>query len=76
MSLFGGLQRGEDTAQLHSTLNTGKKVVYLDLPDLYIYRIHGRNVWDSGHFENLFGPGSSALSEEGRLRVASTLERQ
>ena len=60
---YGSRRSGGDTVQKHATFTADQRVVELDMPDLYIYRIHGRNVWDDSHFEEYFYPGYPELPE-------------
>ena len=58
-------KRAEDSPFTHR-LVAKTKVVGLDLPGLYIYRLHGGNTWDAGHMKRVWGNASRQffLSDE------------
>lgn len=53
MARYPSQRRGEDTVAVERLL-TQVQAIHLDLPGLYLYRVHGRNTWDAGHFEILW----------------------
>jgi glycosyltransferase involved in cell wall biosynthesis len=44
------IQRGEDMVALQAIL-AKNRVIWLDLPELYVYVVHGRNTWDEVNME-------------------------
>lgn len=50
---FQSLPRGEDSQFFADFEKSGGKLAKLDLPTLYVYRIHGGNTWDRKHFDAL-----------------------
>lgn len=54
------LLRAEDT-DLRNKLLQHHSTVVVDQPWLYIYRIHGRNTWDTPHFNFLVSESSAEL---------------
>ncbi len=45
--------RGEDSVPVYR-LASKRKIVALDLPELYIYHIHGNNTWDTSHMSKIW----------------------
>lgn len=45
--------RGEDSVPVYF-LASKRKLVALDLPELYMYHIHGDNTWDKKHMSNIW----------------------
>lgn len=56
-------RRGEDSAMVEA-LRSRARIVALDAPALYVYRVTGQNTWDQAHFEDLFRRASRDLSPE------------
>ncbi|MBT9288029.1 glycosyltransferase [Prosthecodimorpha staleyi] len=50
--IYPALARGEDTFVTHGILRYGG-IAKLDAPELYVYRVTGRNTWDAPHFEKI-----------------------
>jgi Glycosyl transferase family 2 len=47
------LRMGEDNAAI-DRLAAGNRVVLLDIPELYIYGVHGRNTWPADHMDTFW----------------------
>lgn len=52
------LSRGEDSAMIAAMLANGATIGMIDRPDLYCYVVHGRNTFDTPHFNGLFAAAS------------------
>ncbi len=50
IAAYPALRRGEDSPVAEALVNGGK-VALLDLPELYVYLVHGSNTFDSAHFD-------------------------
>ena len=71
MAIYPAKDRGEDTEQL-----AGLHVTLLDRPDLYVYVVHGQNVWNQEHFESMFSASElpdSQLTPEQIEKVKAVL---
>jgi glycosyltransferase involved in cell wall biosynthesis len=70
-SYDGSLSRAEDTPVVNE-LVARDELVLLKRPDLYVYVFHGKNTWETDHFEDLLAR-SLALSERKSRSVAAQL---
>lgn len=52
------LPRGEDSAMIAAMLANGAAIGMIDRPDLYCYVVHGRNTFDTAHFNGLYAAAS------------------
>lgn len=60
---YPDLQAGEDTA-VADILYRQSRLVALDAPGAYIYRVTGKNTWDDAHFEGLFSRATEDHSHD------------
>lgn len=58
LASYPPLSRGEDSAMIAAMLASGLSIGMIDRPDLYCYIIHGRNTFDTAHFNGLFAAAS------------------
>lgn len=58
LAAYMPLQRAEDSAMIDVVLASGETIGLLDRPDLYCYVVHGRNTFDTAHFQGLFAAAS------------------
>lgn len=65
---YAPLARAEDSAFV-SELVHAYPVVMLDAPELYVYRYHGRNAWDRGHWERLFARATLVDADEEQAQL-------
>jgi glycosyltransferase involved in cell wall biosynthesis len=65
------LARGEDSVLVRRVVGE-HAVSYLDVPELYVYTVHGRNTWPPGHFDDIFRAGVE-LFEHDRSRLRDVL---
>lgn len=73
---YPALPRGEDTA-MAAAMHERSRFALLDRPDLYCYVIHGRNAWETAHFEMLFANATQRFEqssyEPARAQLAAKL---
>jgi len=65
-------QKGEDTA-LVTELANRVRMVAIDHPAAYCYVLHGRNVWDAGHFRWHFSRATRTFDGDLYTRVVTDL---
>ncbi len=73
-SIYPALNRREDTAFTNNVASSAK-LITLNVPQLYLYVIHGDNTWSADHFEVLFDMSERCwLGEEydAKLRALSS----
>jgi len=70
MGIYPAVDKGEDTAQLEGLNITG-----LDRPDLYVYVVHGNNVWNTEHFESMFSASEVAHNQLTSEQIATLKAR-
>lgn len=63
MPPYPALRRGEDSPVMEAILD-GQPFVALDLPELYVYVVHGTNTWDDGHMERFWRQCSQRFEGE------------
>jgi len=68
---FAELPRGEDKNVIE-TLYLGRKLAFIERPELYIYTFHGANTWDRAHWQELLH-GARALSPEATQEIRAKL---
>lgn len=59
--VYPSIGLGEDTFVAKS-ICTNQKVALISEPSLYCYTIHGKNTWDSEHFEQIIDETESTIS--------------
>ncbi|MCW1839532.1 glycosyltransferase [Prosthecomicrobium hirschii] len=73
--IYPALARGEDTFVTHGILRYGG-VAMLDAPELYVYRVTGRNTWDEPHFERILKACSDIRTGADHDRRIEALSRR
>jgi glycosyltransferase involved in cell wall biosynthesis len=68
---YPALEKGEDNSLVVGLWNAGY-LQQISHPYLYIYRFHGRNTWDTHHFNELFRAGYT-LSEKDTAVISEIL---
>ncbi len=69
---YPALARGEDSGMIAAMLDSGQTIGMVDRPDLYCYIVHGRNTFDTPHFNGLFAAASQRFEYADYDRALAT----
>ncbi|MCH9664584.1 MAG: hypothetical protein K0U41_01910, partial [Gammaproteobacteria bacterium] len=65
--------RGEDSLPVYR-LASKRKIIALDLPELYVYNIHGNNTWNNDHMSKIWNGATRYFNyEQDRLAKLKAL---
>jgi glycosyltransferase involved in cell wall biosynthesis len=63
MPLYPAWRRGEDTHVLDEIKRSGR-LAAIDMPQLYLYVVHGANTFDAAHFNAMFEAATERFTDE------------
>lgn len=69
---YPSLDKREDTHLMQAIAKT-QAIALMDVPELYVYAVHGKNTWESRHFDHFFSKATTRFEGGAYDRVLDQL---